>query len=113
MQRRPPFLAVERAQSQRSPSDFGDAPVITDFQKLDLDRFRQTEIGEAAIEYLKRLSPSWRLYLAFEGAEDEIECIPELQWHISNRVFIKLNSAFGVTSKADDWAPEIGVMFSF
>ena len=55
------------------------------------------EIGEMAIEYLKRLSPHWRIYVGLEGAEDEI----------------KFNNAFGVTSKATDWAPEIGIMFRF
>ncbi len=72
-----------------------------------------TELGEVAVEYLKRLSRTWRIYLGVEGAQDEIELITEAQWHLSDRVFIKLNNAFGVTSKATDWAPEVGVMFSF
>ncbi len=71
------------------------------------------EIGEMAIEYLKRLSPHWRIYVGLEGAEDEIEFITELQWHLSKKVFVKFNNAFGVTSKATDWAPEIGIMFRF
>lgn len=70
-------------------------------------------LGEGAIEYLKRLSPSWRVFLGVEGDEDEIEMIPELQWHVSESIFIKLNSAFGLTAEAPDWAPEVGVMFSF
>lgn len=69
------------------------------------------EMGEAAIEYLKRLSPHWRIYLGVEGAQDEVEFITEAQWHLSDRVFVKLNNAFGVTSKATDWAPEVGIMF--
>lgn len=28
-------------------------------------------------------------------------------------ISLKLNNAVGVTSKATDWAPEIGVMISF
>jgi len=71
------------------------------------------ELGEAAVEYLKRLSPSWRLYLGVEGKEDEIQVIPEVQWHITDSLFIKLNSGIGVTPKATDWAPEVGVVFSF
>ena len=70
-----------------------------------------TELGEVAVEYLKRLSPTWRVYLGVEGAQDEIELISELQWHLHRRAFVKFNSAFGLTSKATDWAPEIGVMF--
>ena len=70
--------------------------------------------GEYALEYLNRLSPKWRIYLGLEGNQDELEFIPEVQWHIrTDKIFFKLNSAVGVTSKATDWAPEVGVMFSF
>jgi hypothetical protein len=72
-----------------------------------------TELGEAAIEYLKRINPSWRIFLGIEGAQDEWEGITELQWHFRPGMFLKLNNAFGLSSKAPDWAPEIGVMFSF
>lgn len=68
------------------------------------------DIGEIALEYLKRLSPSWRIYLGLEATQDELSVIPEAQWHVSRNVFIRLNSAFGVTSKATDWAPELGVV---
>lgn len=71
------------------------------------------ELGEYAVEYLKRLSSSWRVYLGFEGTQDEVELITEAQWHISDSIFVKLNNAFGVTGKATDWAPEIGCVFSF
>jgi hypothetical protein len=71
------------------------------------------ELGEYAVEYLKRLSPAWRLYLAVEGTDDEVELITEAQWHLTDSIFIKLNNAFGLTSKATDWAPEIGIVFSF
>ncbi|MCI0451820.1 MAG: hypothetical protein L0Z51_05435 [Candidatus Latescibacteria bacterium] len=73
-----------------------------------------TEFGEYALEYLNRLSPSWRIYLGIEGSQDEVEMIPEAQWHITtDKIVVKLNSAFGVTSKAADWAPEVGIVFSF
>jgi len=71
------------------------------------------ELGELAVEYLRRLSGTWRVYLGVEGTQDEIELITEAQVHLSRHAFIKLNNAFGVTSKATDWAPEVGVMFSF
>jgi hypothetical protein len=70
-------------------------------------------LGEVALEYLRRLSPEWRVYGGFEGTEDEIELITEAQWHFSELAFLKLNNAFGVTSKATDWAPEVGVAFTF
>jgi hypothetical protein len=69
--------------------------------------------GEYALEYLKRLSRSWRVYAGIEGAQDEISLIGELQWHITPRAFVRFNSGFGLTSKATDWAPEVGVVFSF
>jgi hypothetical protein len=70
------------------------------------------ELGELAVEYLKRLSAHWRVYAGVEGTEDEIEFITEVQWHINDSIFFKFNNAFGITSKASDWAPEIGIMFS-
>lgn len=70
-------------------------------------------LGECAVEYLKRLSPSWRIYLGVAGDGDEIELIPEVQYHLNERIFMKFNSAFGLTPEAPDWAPEVGVMFSF
>ncbi len=70
------------------------------------------EFGEFAVEYLKRVSPAWRVYLGVEGTQDEVELITEAQWHITRSVFLRLNNAFGITSKATDWAPEVGIMFS-
>jgi len=71
------------------------------------------ELGEYAVEYLKRFSRTWRVYLGVEGSQDEVELIPEAQLHFSDSIYLKLNSAFGLTSKATDWAPEVGVVFSF
>ena len=71
------------------------------------------EPGEYALEYLRRLSARFRVYAGIEGTQDEAELITEAQVFLTPNVFLKLNNAFGVTSKAPDWAPEIGVMFSF
>jgi hypothetical protein len=73
----------------------------------------KTELGELAVEYLKRINKTWRVFLAIEGTQDEWECIPELQWHFRHNMFLKLNSAFAITPKAEDWAPEVGLMMSF
>jgi len=73
----------------------------------------QVVFGEYALEYLRRLSPKFRFYTGMEGDQDEIEWIVEGQYWLGQRVHLKLNSAFGVTSKAPDFAPEIGVMFHF
>lgn len=72
----------------------------------------KTDLGEFAVEYLKRLSPSWRIYFGVEGVQDEVELIAEAQWHLSDRVYLRLNNAFGLTSKATDWAPDVGLMFA-
>lgn len=71
------------------------------------------ELGEYAVEYLKRLSSSWRVFGSVEGSGDEVELITEAQWHLSRHAFVKLNNAFGLTSKAPGWAPEVGVLLSF
>jgi hypothetical protein len=71
------------------------------------------EVGEYAVEYLKRFSPAWLVYTGVEGSEDEVELIAMLQWNITESIALRLNNAFGITSKATDWAPEVGVMFSF
>jgi hypothetical protein len=64
------------------------------------------------LEYLKRLSDRFRFFAMIEGTQDEAALIPEIQWHFSRRVFLKVNNGFGLTSKAVDLAPEIGIMFS-
>lgn len=68
--------------------------------------------GAIAIQYLKKLSPAWKLYTGVEANQDEVEFITETQWAVSQNVTFKFNNAFGVTSKATDWAPEVGVLFS-
>jgi hypothetical protein len=71
------------------------------------------EPGEYAFEYLRRLSRRVRVFAAIEGSEDEIEVIGEAQLFLTPNIYLKLNNAFGVTSKATDWAPEVGLMLSF
>jgi hypothetical protein len=70
------------------------------------------DLGEYALEYLKRVSPSWRLYAGIEGNQDELSLITEAQWHLTRNVMLKLNNGFGITSKATDWAPEVGILFT-
>jgi len=42
----------------------------------------KVDAGEYAFEYLKRLSPKWRVFAAIEGTQvDEVELITEVQWH--------------------------------
>jgi hypothetical protein len=71
------------------------------------------EFGEYALEYLKRFSDKWRGYLGVEGEQDEVALIAELQWRLSPRATLKFNNGFGLTSKAPEHAPEVGIAFSF
>ncbi len=48
-----------------------------------------------------------------EGSEDEVSLVPEIQWFITQSVLLKASTGIGVSSKATDFASEIGVMFSF
>jgi hypothetical protein len=48
-----------------------------------------------------------------EGEQDERALIAEGQWKISPRATLKLNNAWGLTSKAPDMAPEVGLALSF
>jgi hypothetical protein len=71
------------------------------------------DAGEYALEYLKRISPSWRVVAVVEGVQlDEVSLIGEVQWHFHPRAFVKVNCGFGVTENATDFAPEIGLMIS-
>jgi len=65
------------------------------------------------LEYSPEVSSRWRLYGGIEGSQDEVELITEAQLHLNRNMFFKFNSAFGATSKATGWAPEIGIVFSF
>ena len=72
----------------------------------------ELEFGEFAVEYLRRLSDKWQIVVAIEGESDEIVAIVDLQLRLSDRAVFKFN-VVGVTEKAPDVAPLIGVIFSF
>ena len=81
---------------------------------LDYDTGEKNlEPGEYALEYLKRLSDKLRIYLMIEGSQDEASLIPGMQWFITPGIMLNANTGIGVTSKATDFAPEVGIMFSF
>ena len=73
----------------------------------------EVELSEYAFEYLKRVSPEWRLIATLEGEDDELSLIGEAQWFFSEGSFLKLNSGSGISEKAANYAPEVGVLFSF
>ena len=43
----------------------------------------EVDFGEYAIEYLRRISPAWRVYAGLEGSQDELSFIGEVQWHVT------------------------------
>lgn len=69
------------------------------------------ELGEMAFEYLKKVNNWFRIYVGVEGTQDEWELINDLQFHLNNWMFIRVNNAIGITEKATDYAPELGVVF--
>ncbi|MFN7973635.1 MAG: hypothetical protein U0166_15010 [Acidobacteriota bacterium] len=71
------------------------------------------EFSEYALQYVKRISHKWSVVAAIEGEQEDIQAIGELQWHVSHHCTLKFNSGFGVTQKAEDFAPEVGVLFRF
>jgi hypothetical protein len=88
--------------------------------RTDLEYNREAsklDIGETALEYLKRLTPFFRLYLGIEGGEggapDEWDLNTGIQWRITNSIYLKFDNALGITPKATDWAPQIGCLFAF
>lgn len=75
---------------------------------------RKFEVGEYAFEFLRRLSPKWRVFSMIEGNQiDEIEFVNEVQWHFHRRAYLKVGGGVGLTPNATDIAPEIGIMFRF
>jgi len=85
------------------------ARVAVEYSEASTSHF---DLGEYAVEYLKRLSPQWRIYVGLEGTQDELSLITEVQWHLARNVFVKLNNGLGLTSKALDWTPELGILFT-
>jgi hypothetical protein len=77
---------------------------------------RHVDLGETSLEYLRRLSPSWRLNLAIEGGEtgapDEWELVTGVRWRLSDVLLVKADNVVGLFSKATDWSPQVGVMLA-
>jgi len=72
------------------------------------------DVGEYALEYLRRFSPKWRYFSMIEGNQlDEVEFVNEVQWHFSHRAYLKAGTGVGLTPNSTDFGPEIGIMFRF
>jgi hypothetical protein len=73
---------------------------------------KNLEPGEISLEYLKRISDDFRIFMMIEGSQDEFSFVPEVQWFITPGIMLNANTGFGITSKATDIATEVGIMFS-
>jgi len=73
----------------------------------------RSSLDEYAVDYVKRLSQNWRVVVSLEGESDEVSLIGEVQYALGKNAMLKINSGFGLTKKAPDFAPEIGVLFRF
>jgi hypothetical protein len=74
---------------------------------------KQLVVNEYAVEYLKRLSDSWRWVTMVECEDKSVTVFFEAQWFIRQNTYLKLNSGFGLTESAPSFAPEIGLAMSF
>jgi hypothetical protein len=75
---------------------------------------KKVELEEWTIDYLKRINDKWKVALSIEGDQlDEVSLIGELQYTLGKNAMLKLNTGIGLTKKAPNWAPEIGVLFRF
>lgn len=72
------------------------------------------DLGETSLEWLRQMSPAWRLLVGIEGGEtgapDEWILVTAGQWRISRNTFLKLSNGFGLMSKSTDWEPQLGVL---
>ncbi|HEV8632344.1 MAG TPA: hypothetical protein VGV61_18665, partial [Thermoanaerobaculia bacterium] len=74
---------------------------------------KRPEIGEYALEYIKRASPRWRFVVLLEGESVEVSLIPEAQWTLTPHALLKLNCGIGLSPQSPDVAPEVGLMLRF
>lgn len=69
-------------------------------------------VGEYGVEYLKRISPRWRVFAGINGHEKALTLITEAQWHVRKNVFVRFNQEIGLTPEANDWEPQLGILFT-
>lgn len=75
---------------------------------------KKFDVGEYALEYLRRFSSEWRYFSMIEGNQlDEVDFVNEIQWHFHRRAYLKLGTGIGLTPNATDLSPEVGIMFRF
>jgi hypothetical protein len=74
------------------------------------------DLGETSLEYLRRLSPNWRVLVGIEGGEggapDDYGLAAAAHWQIARGLDLKFFNFLGVLSKATDWEAQLGLMWT-
>ena len=86
--------------------------------RISLEYARASEtpwdLGEWGVEYIRQATPSWRIYSGVEGqALDELALIAEVQRVLTSHATLKLGTGIGLLSNTTDFAPELGIIWSF
>lgn len=74
------------------------------------------DLGETSLEYLRQLSPAWRVLFAIEGGEggapDDWVLVSAGHWQIANGIQLKFANGLGLLSKSTDWESQIGFLIA-
>ena len=74
------------------------------------------DLGETSLEYLRRLSPAWRVLVGIEGGEggalDDYGLTAAAHWRIARGLDLKFFNAVGLMPKATDWEVQLGLLWT-
>lgn len=74
------------------------------------------DLGETSLEYLRRLSPAWRVLLGIEGGEggalDDYGFVAAAHWRIAGALDLKFVNTVGFMQKSTDWEAQVGLMWT-
>jgi len=80
------------------------------------EAFKHWDLGETSLEYLRRLSPNWRVLVGIEGGEggapDDYGLDAAAHWRIARGLDLKFFSFLGLMPKATDWETQLGLMWT-
>ena len=72
------------------------------------------DLGETSLEYLRQVSPAWRMLLAIEGGEggapDDWVLVSAARWRLARGFDLKLANGLGLFSKSTDWESQLGIL---
>ncbi len=74
------------------------------------------DLGETSLEYLKRLSPAWRVLAAIEGGEggapDDWVLRTAARWRVTRGLDLKFVNGLGLFPKSTDWEVQLGALLT-